>query len=541
MKKIDIKIWAGALLMFFVTSCDDFLNINENPNAPIVADVQLVLPQAIVASANLANQFNSYGGHFGGFIANAGGFSGFGTLLTYNLTPNDFNAMWVNMYQDPLTDLQYVIEKTNGVSEMGYFNAAAKIMMAYDYEKLVDAFGDIPYTEALRGDEGINAPVYDDAASIYAALLVSLDDAIATIDATAASGAGISLKYANDPLFGVSGERAIGDVMLDWKRFANTIKLRMLVRTADAAGLAALPTTFPAVLLALDGATVKIPAGSAFLTDDAIVDPGYEKNRPNPTWATWGKTPADALANSSRIPTTFAYAFYNGTKISDSGRGESLFVNHPLCPNNQLGNEVGNPTIVAGLVTWASNQAGYIGTGVLKGPGMGAPLMLLAEAKFLLAEAQLNGAIAGSYITTYYEGITASFAYTYKDENEATIVAVAPAVASYLSVNSALKLVVIENCTSTAERLETIITQKYIALNMVNSDEAFNEYRRTGYPKTSPGGLPAFDIASNKSAITSRLDRLPTRVMYPVSEQSYNAPNYRAVDYTSELIFWDPN
>jgi hypothetical protein len=76
---------------------------------------------------------------------------------------------------------------------------------------------------------------------------------------------------------------------------------------------------------------------------------------------------------------------------------------------------------------------------------------------------------------------------------------------------------------------------------MINSDEAFNEYRRTGFPATVPGGAPAFDIASNKSNVTSRPDRLPTRVMYPSTEQSFNAPNYRAIDYTSELIFWDPN
>lgn len=528
--------------MFFVASCDDFLNINDNPNQPIVADVQLVLPQAIVASASVANQFNSYGGHFGGFIANAGGFSGFGTLLTYNLTPSDYNAMWVNCYQDPLADFQYVIEKTEGVSEMGFYNAAAKIMLAMNYQRLVDAFGDIPYAEALRGDEGINAPVYDDAAGIYTDLIATLDEAIAIIDATAKTGAGIYLKYANDPLFGVSGDSddALANQLLNWKQYANTLKLRMLVRTSGS--FAGLATTFGDVHLNDDPLlAVVIPGGEAFLTDDAEVDPGYEKNRPNPTWATWGKTTADALANSSRIPTTFSFAFYNGTKISDAGRGETLFVNYPLTPTNQLGNEVGNPTIVPGLVTWASNQAGYEGTGVLKGPGMARPLMLHAEAKFLQAEAQLNGDLPGSYITSYYDGITASFRYMSKDENDVVKLDFATLVASYLSVNDGNRLVTIEDAGTPAQQLEAIITQKYIAMNMITSDEAWNEYRRTGYPVTVPGGAPALDIASNKSNITSRPDRLPTRVMYPVTEQSYNAPNYRTVDYTSELIFWDPN
>lgn len=72
---------------FLASSCEDYLDINTNPNQPTVADVQLVLPQAIVASASVANTYNSYGGHFGGYIANAGGFSGFGNLFNYNLTP----------------------------------------------------------------------------------------------------------------------------------------------------------------------------------------------------------------------------------------------------------------------------------------------------------------------------------------------------------------------------------------------------------------------------------------------------------------------
>jgi hypothetical protein len=110
----------------------------------------------------------------------------------------------------------------------------------------------------------------------------------------------------------------------------------------------------------------------------------------------------------------------------------------------------------------------------------------------------------------------------------------------YVTANEGNRLVEIEAAVGIPQQLEAIITQKYIAMTMITSDEAWNEYRRTGYPRTIPGGGPAFDIASNKSNITSRPDRLPTLIMYPVTEQSYNASNYRTVDYTSELIFWDP-
>ena len=515
------------VMLLLASSCEDYLDVNTNPNQPTAADVQLVLPQAIVSAAFSTGQFNSYGAHFGGYMANAGGFSGFGTLLNYALQPGDNNNMWNTVYQDPLKDLKYVIEKTEGVDEYAYFNAAANILSVYLYQKIVDAFGDVPYEQALQGEKGILTPEYTPAPDIYADMLTRLDDAIALIDNAQFP---LRLTKSYDPLFGAApnstSERDVEDQMLDWKKFANTLKLRMLIRLSTTTNV---QTQFNAIDLTL-----------GFITDDAIVDPGYDKNKPNPVWNTWGKTPADAVSNASRIPTTFSFAFFAGQKISDTGRGEAIFVNFPLTPTNQLGNEVGNPAAAANLVQWGSNEPGLAGTGVLKGPGMGQPLMLLAEAKLLLAEAQLEGYLPGDYVATYYEGITASFAYTYKDENESVITPVAPLVASYVSTNDDNRLVEIEAATTDEQRLEAIITQKYIALLMVNSDESYNEFRRTGYPVTIKGGLPQFDIASNKSSITNRPDNLPTRVMYPSSEQSYNAANYRNVDYTTEKIFWDP-
>jgi hypothetical protein len=537
MKKTNIKYYLSAFLMLFaVSACEDSLDINENPNSPTAADVELVLPQAITASAFVSNQFNTYGAHFGGFMANAGGFSGFGNLLNYNLTPTDWNNMWVTTYQDPLADLKYIIDETEGDDKYAYFNAAAKIMTVVNYQRLVDAFGDVPYSEALRAEEGIVAPKYDDAATIYQSLFALLDNAIATIDNAEFP---LRLRIATDPLFGslTTSERDIEEQMLDWKKYANTLKLRILIRMSSVGQFDAFVTSGFAAL----------DRNIGFLDDDAIVDPGYELNRPNPTWASWGRDAALTLANSSRIPTTFAFGFYNGAKISDAGRGETIYVNFPTTPTNQLGNEDGAPTIVAGQVTWASNDAARSGLGVLKGAGMGQPLMLRAEALFLVAEAQMKGFL-GADIANYpendslsfYAGIGASYAYLYKDasENRKDTTGL---LADYIESNEDNELVIYDMDNSDAQKLEAIITQKYIALNMINSDEAWNEYRRTGFPATTPGGGPAFDIASNKSNATSRPDRLPTRILYPSSEQSFNAANFKSVDHLSDRIFWDPN
>jgi hypothetical protein len=128
----------------------------------------------------------------------------------------------------------------------------------------------------------------------------------------------------------------------------------------------------------------------------------------------------------------------------------------------------------------------------------------------------------------------------FKDENE-TMKDTTGRVATYFTTNATNRLVRFGLATTDPQRIEAIITQKYIAMHMITSDEAWNEYRRTGYPISSGNGSPITDIASNKSTITNRADRLPTRTMYPSTEQSYNAANYVMIDYTSDLIFWDPN
>ncbi|TLU99225.1 SusD/RagB family nutrient-binding outer membrane lipoprotein [Dyadobacter luticola] len=524
MKRYKIS-WMLALLVTALSSCSDYLDINTNPNAATSADALLVLPQAIVGSASVSSQFNNYGGHFGGYIANAGGFSGFGNLFNYQLVPGDYNGLWTSTY-DNLNDYQYVINQTAGNDELAYANAASKIMVAMNYQKLVDAFGNVPYTEALKNNANLT-PKYDDAATIYQDLVVKLDSAITIIDAAQFPK---SLNASSDPLFA-------GD-MTKWKKFANTIKLKIFIRVSGVAALSSFVTT----------GFAKLDKTLGFLTDDAIVNPGYVKDKPNPTWNTWGYSTTGALANSSRIATKFAFGFYKGQKLTDEGRGKEIYVNFDTnTPVNQLGNEVDAPTIITNYSTWytgdfSSSSSISNALGVLKGPSQGQVLMLLAESEFLQAEAKLKSFLAGDFTTNFDAGISASFRYIYKDVTNVVDAGknVAADVATYKKDNAESYLVNIKLATTPAQRLEAIITQKYIAVNMINSEEGYNEFRRTGYPVTAANGDAYHNIASLLSTST-RADKLPSRILYPSSEQSYNAGNYKAINQFTDLIFWDPN
>ncbi|GGH45017.1 SusD/RagB family nutrient-binding outer membrane lipoprotein [Dyadobacter endophyticus] len=523
--KLTFKYWILGALVLASTSCDSYLDINENPNAATSASALLVLPQAITSSATLSSSYNSYGGHFGGFIANAGGFSGFGNLFNYQIVPGDYNTLWTNTY-DNLQDYRYVIEQTEGNDELAYANAAAKIMTALNYQRLVDAFNDIPYSEALNSNTTLT-PKYDNAAIVYQDLVKQLDDAIQTI-ATAKFPK--NLNSSSDPLF--SGN------MTKWKQFANTLKLRLFIRVS---GVASLSDFAQKGIRSID-------ASVGFIADDAIVNPGYVKDKPNPLWNAWAYSTTGTLSNSSRTATKFSFGFYKGQKLTDNGRGSVIYKNFETnTPVNQLGNEVDAPTIVTNYSTWYTGTFGSASSisnsfGIMKGPSQGQPLILAAESHFLQAEARLKGYLTGEPKDSFNDGITASFKYLYKDVTNAVPATkdVATDVATYKKDNPDSYLVNIELSKTAAEKLEAIITQKYIALNMINSDEAWNEFRRTAFPVTDPKGDAYHNIASLLSN-SSRPDKLPSRVLYPSSEQSYNATNYKSVNQFSDLIFWDPN
>ena len=83
MKKLSIILFMGTVVLG--TSCKKYLDINQNPNQATTETpptAQLILPQALTATAANLNGFNNYGAQIGGYMANAGGYGGFGTSIT---------------------------------------------------------------------------------------------------------------------------------------------------------------------------------------------------------------------------------------------------------------------------------------------------------------------------------------------------------------------------------------------------------------------------------------------------------------------------
>ncbi|HMJ69908.1 MAG TPA: SusD/RagB family nutrient-binding outer membrane lipoprotein [Cyclobacteriaceae bacterium] len=516
MKKISIAI--AAVMTLFMTSCDDYLDINQNVNKPTTVSANLVLPQALAATALVLNAYNTYGSQIGGYAANAGGYGGFNETVSYAYTPNNYANLWPVSY-DNLEDYQYILSQTEGDDASIYYNAVARIMKAYNFQLLVDAYDKVPYTEALQGAE-LLSPAYDDAASIYASLANELDVAMAAINKGNAAAVAPTPVNDYDVVFG-------GDMDL-WMQLANTIKLRLMVRGKGKVTFA--NTAFD-------------PMG--FLTEDALINPGYarDNNRQNPLWNTWGFAYTGSAGNKAWIPTTYIMTFYNGLKLDDPGRGAATYYQFPNTGTNQLGFEsTGIPKSPDGSFWYpGANRVGTSAgkeTGVLKGPEAGMAMFTAAESYFLQAEAAVVGIPTGGGTAKelFEEGIRASFRYIYTLPDN-TVEGDPDADADdYIASNNSY-LTQFDLATSNAQRIEAIITQKYIALNMVNSHEGWNEYRRTGYPKLS-GLSPTGTFASSASQ-SSRPDRLPARILYPTSEIQYNPGNVpQGINSFNTPIFW---
>src|SRR5205085_1902213 len=214
-----------------------------------------------------------------------------------------------------------------------------------------------------------------------------------------------------------------------------------------------------------------------------------DNNRQNPMWNTWAFAYTGSAGNKAWIPTTYILTFFNGIKASDPGRGAAMYYQFPSTGTNQLGFEsTGIPKSPDGSFWYpGTNRVGTSAgdeTGALKGPDAGFPLMIAAESYFLQAEGVLKGMNlpgAGTAKEMFEAGIEASFRYLYTKPDGSVEGDPAGDAVDYQNDNP-LRLVQYDLNTTDEQRLEAIITQKYIALNMVNSQEGWNEYRRTGYP-----------------------------------------------------------
>lgn len=206
MKKIYLIAAAGLVL----GGCNKFGDINVNPNLPsqasntqLIANSQLYLP---VLQESPQGEFNAQ-------------------YLSETQYPNtslytQVSASFYGIYQGPLMNLETVLtSKEQDVKEGPIANqlAVAKVLKAYYFWHITDRWGDVPFSEALKGKEKFT-PVYDTQESIYNGLFALLDEA---------DKAFVAGNISNDVIYGGSPDK--------WKKLGNTIRMLMALRLSQAA------------------------------------------------------------------------------------------------------------------------------------------------------------------------------------------------------------------------------------------------------------------------------------------------------------------
>lgn len=480
MKKIIVYII--SLWIITCTSCtDQFTELNKNPNAPVEVLPELLFRKVLYDQADQMS--------LEAFVA-GNTLSQYFTSIDFNLfdrhglaTPQYGGNPWNFLYEN-LRDTEIILEKSRANAAFAVYEGPALIYKAYLTMLLTDLYGDVPYSEALRGKSGIIAPAYDTQEAIYTGdkgILANLKQGISLIN-----------NYKGS-------QRLQGDILYNgqlakWVKLGNSLQLKAYMRISNQRDVRA--------------EIQKLVADNQFITqatDNAIFN-------------FTATQPTNFKMSTARIGDFNLYIMSETMeeilRRYQDPRMQVFF--RPTAANNQVYRGLRNGPDASTLSISVSNYS-FAGTIFREDAGrLKANFMTSFEVNFLLAEAAEKGWITGNAQTYYEQGVKDAFQFWNTSLPS-----------DYLTTGTAAF-----SKENTSKRIEQIITQKWIA-NILNGYEGWIEFRRTGFPALKP--------------VTASLNQglFPVRMPYPATESALNNVNYRvAADKTNNNsinspVWWD--
>jgi hypothetical protein len=481
-KKILIRI-ASVLLIVALVSCSKFDEINTNP------DTTTQVP-ASMECTNIILRMLEHGGDAMSFISmNAlPKYVGFTILgknsAQYNNTGSGgFGSMTI------LPNIDAMLKAASGSVMEDSYKGIGSFAKAVIFFRMTMWMGDIPYTDAGKGAEGLFEPKYDTQEQIFINILNELKAA--------------DQYFANGTTFTGDPSPYNGDPQ-KWRKAVNAFSLKVLMSLSKKENLASLDIK------------------NRFAE---IVNSG---NIMNNTTGYWGL----AFSTQNKHPLSASTMFATKTIVS------SLVVNNLKRLNDRrlfYYCEPSTAQIAAGKLQ--TDTAAYVGVDVsmdydamnqdykdnkfsvinlryLKEdacePNM---LMTFAEQQLILAEASVKGWITTSMAQTYYEeGVRAALAD--KMATKASYAHTLPIdqayIDGYFTGEAAFK-------STPEEQLKQIWMQAYLLRFMQDGDFSYFEYRRNTYPE--------FPINPASSLNENNTSAIPMRCLYPGSETNYNREN----------------
>ena len=530
MNKI-LKLFTYSLVAAVaLTSCKKFVDVNNDPNNNQSTNANFVMTGALATTYRnqVSTNLHIVPGTWSGIYAHSTSFTGGGNDKTYEFTSADYNVF--TPLFDNLTDYNYVINNADK-DGFGYLKDPANVMQCYVFQELVDVYGDVPYEAAFKGVNGIT-PKYTNQKVIYEDLVVRLDSAMDRMQrATWPTSADFTVQ---DIMFGLNKTR--------WIQFANTLKLRILMRQSFMPGR-------DAYIMA--NAVTRLSNG--FIDQNVLVQPGYQNisGKLNPFYANFGYNEINNVAgayqyrkmnaviinwlkNSGGVADTFRLqnlAYPRGSTFATASAAATSITSGTATVGDYRGVPLG---IGSGYSTATASPIGpfQINIGFGTRPGM---VMLLAELDFLQAEfterygVTFGGATAQSL---YEKGIKDHFRTV---ASPSTPGIAANAVADGFSFRYYNRPIDNVNYTASTDKIKAILLQKWISLTHVNGAEQWAEYRKAS--GTSSVGVPA-----SVKTVAGTSNPEPVRFLYPQGEFDNNGNNVpKNVDRFTSKIFWDVN
>ena len=215
MKKFIIPSMIIAAMSF--TSCNDYLDINSNPNSPDEASLtnDLIYPAVEMAYAsNIGDYLRSCAGYLSEYYAQQFGTSNYIIFTQFNPTQARTSVFYTQLNLRVLSNANIVKGKAEAEGNWASY-LAATVMSAASYQALIDMYGETPYSEALDSENAM--PKYDSGEEVYAGILNDLDEAINKAKTDPNQSACTSFLVPN----GTSA---------DWIKVANALKLKIMMR-----------------------------------------------------------------------------------------------------------------------------------------------------------------------------------------------------------------------------------------------------------------------------------------------------------------------
>jgi Starch-binding associating with outer membrane len=547
--KLISKISIAAAVIssgIIFTGCKKILDKNNNPNSLTVTRADYLMTGALGNTARLQiGSAHIIPGSWSGFYAHSTSYTGSGNEKNYSVTNTDFD-WWTDAY-DNIYDYQRVIE-TADATNMGFWKAPARVMQCLVFARLVDAYGNIPFTEAVKGIGNLS-PKFDSAQTVYDSLVLRLDAAIAAMQAaTWPTSADFTTQ---DVYFALN--------KTNWIRFANTIKLRLLLHQDFMGTRDGYITT-----------NILTTAALGYLTTNVMWQPGFQNitGKLNAYYATYGYNEVPTVTTNHQFRKMGKVIIdWLKTTSKDTFRlqglawpaGAQITAPLPSFPTLAvIGTYTGVPLGAGASYPTASGSA--MGPFYIqKGNSSGDPLVVFSLAESLLMQAEASfkyptvAAVVGVAQTLYESGVRAHFRLV------GNMVTLGPAAskgsgnltniannAANTQADGAYTAYIARpidnvNWVASTDKLRAILIQKWVAFTHINGLEAWTDYRKSSVTKV--GGHTFYSIPANpRSLLAPGPTDEPLRMVYPLAEVNTNGNHVPTVKKVQDSpIFWDVN